>query len=260
MTKQYMPEGPTPPPAHPDAMTKAERRRLDDLNYWMSSFFIIGYASVPVMDGLAIPVVGGLEDMALDHSIVATVAMLQHPDATVRWAEDTAFVRAGRLLAIVRALPGGAAVTRFDPITPLPGETVKPGRRAPRSSSIFWVGGSLEATAQGLGIPLDGRDLAVAMDDTIRSICDGVEDDDLATQDFDDMALSFRGRFLAAIRFMPAGPVVTRFDLPDSPSGGADEPSEGSEQPAFPVLDGGQDGTRQSTVELPQSSDPGAND
>ena len=46
-----------------------------------------------------------------------------------------------------------------------------------------------------------------------------VQQHDLAKNEVDDVALSYRGRFLAVIRFTPSGPFVTRFDMSDSASG-----------------------------------------
>ena len=126
------------------------------------------------------------------------------------------------MLAIVRrTYRDGPAVTRFDPTPPpVPAERVKPGRRASPGSSITWIDGSLESAGYGLGIPLAGRDLIDALNVSIRSICDSARHHDLAKNEVDDVALSYRGRFLAVIRFTPSGPVVTRFDLPSPPSGG----------------------------------------
>ena len=116
----------------------------------------------------------------------------------------SAFVRRGQILAVIRCTAHGPEVTRFDS-TPSLRRASETGASC-RRPSITWIDGSLESAGYGLGVPLAGRELTDTLDVSIRSICEGCEQHDLAKNEVNDVALSYRGRFLAVIRFTPWDP------------------------------------------------------
>jgi hypothetical protein len=233
-----------------DGLTPAERRAIDEQVYWETSLHLVEESSASVISGLELPVVGGMVAHALDHAIGTTIAMMQHPDEDLRWTADVAHVLRGRILSVVRLTPGGVDAISFDTGPLVLAERVVPGRRASRSSSIVFIDGSLESPCYGLGIPLSGRDLAVVLDDVVRSTCDAMKHPDPAIDRLDDVAFSFRGRFVAVIRYTPERPIVTRFDLPDSSSGRPADPRDRPGRPMLPADAGGQDLTSPSAAGL----------
>ena len=221
-----------------DRLTPAERRAIAERTYWETSLHTVDSSGASVIAGLELPVVGDMVEEALDHAISTTIAMLQHPDDDLRWTADVALVLRGKFLAIVRRTPHGVDVVGFDAVPPLPAERVLPGRRASRASSILFIDGSLESTGYGLGMPLRGREVAVALDEAIRSTREAMQAPHAAR---DDVAISLRGRFLAILRSTPDGPVLTRFDQVTPESGElADRPDRGVPQPP-PTVAGGRD-------------------
>jgi hypothetical protein len=201
-------------PIHRRDLSSQERWDLDRRRYWESAVFPLEWSSASLVDGLAVPVVGERLDIALDHSIKATIAMMEHRDPNLRWTDDTGFFLDGTALAVVRNSSQGPMVTRFDPIASLPIEAIKPGRRASRRSSITWVDGSFESAGYGLGIPLERRDLDRVLEESIRSISEEMTDGERDSRQADDVMLTYRGRILVVIRTTKSGPTVTRFDRP----------------------------------------------
>jgi hypothetical protein len=111
---------------------------------------------------------------------------------------------------------------------------VLPGRRPSRRSCLCFIDGSLESTCYGVGMPLDGRDLADALEHAIRSSVESTIRPDTVNPDPDDVAFGFRGQILAAVRFTSTGADLTRFDLPGPPSGPATD--EARSTPSGDVL------------------------
>ena len=198
-----------------DDLTAEQRWELHNQKYWQSALFPVEWSSASILAGLEFPVVGGRVGPTLDHAIATAVAMFEHPDPDLRWTADVSIVLASRIAAIVRMTDAGPQVLRFDDhLPPLPPQKILPGRRASRSHSLIFIDGSLDSTCCGLGAPLAGRDLSVALEDLIRTIVETTGRRGPVGGEPEDAAISFLGRFLAVIRHTPSGPEITRFDQP----------------------------------------------
>lgn len=193
----------------------AEQRWERRQDYWSTSLFPVDWSDASIIAGLEFPIVGGLIRDAVDHAIATAVAMMQHPDTDLRWPADVAIVLRRKIAAIVRMTDAGTQVLRYDDdLPPLPPEKVLPGRRASRSQSLLFIDGSIESTCCGLGTPLAGRDLSDALEDFLRTIVEAIERGLPASGEPEDVAISYRGRFLAVVRHTPSGPDVIRFVTP----------------------------------------------
>jgi hypothetical protein len=195
-------------PRHLRDLTPEVRRDVERLAYWESSIFEVDESSASLIDEVAVPVLGQQVDRALNYMIEVARAMMQHPDPTLCWADESVLTYRGGILALIRKGTDRPDVIRFSLDNLSSGESVRPGARTPR---IFFVDGSFASVSYGVGIPLAGRDLTSAMEASIESVCIRMEHPKPEYRQTEDVALTYRGRALAIVRVSPAGPVVHRF-------------------------------------------------
>ena len=194
------------PPTRQEGMTPADRWERQHRDYWHESFFAVEWSSASVIAGLEIPVVGGMVGLALDHSLEATIAMMEHPDPQLPM-DRRHRVRPPREDAGHR--PAHVPRPRCHPLR---GHSTAASRaREAWASSIREIQHHPDRRLARLdllwaGIPLAGRNLPDALERAIRSICDGVEQHDVASQEVNDVALSYRGRFLGRRQVHAIGP------------------------------------------------------
>jgi hypothetical protein len=204
-----------------DSLAMAERHERKFRDWWASSLVEVEWSGASIITGVEIPIVGGLVGRALDYAIDLTVAMMDYPDAGLRWTGDTAAFLGAKVVAVVRRTPRDIEVVRFDPIPPRPAQHFVAGERAPPRCRIVRIDGSPRSTSSCQGIPLDGRELADTVDDAIRSLTEATPHHDPTDPSLDDVVLSYRAVFQGVVRYTTNGPAITRFDPPGPSSGTA---------------------------------------